>query len=241
MKKTILLLVAIFTAATTFAQNIDEQKKKIASIKKSSSYIYAEVTTTDQQQAIDLATDMLHRNVNEWAAKQKKFAGSNKIITRNTNYAVDQITMPRANMFRAFMYVKKTDIIPAENVEVRETPTEVATASATKPKAATITPISDSKRDEVVSELLNVRNTGQLAEQLKKLKNNGKIAEYDNLRGLKEKNKNQSEYIMVVFNKEGVVETILSEGENRTNLKTGQLDQLANYKGRGAIGVKVNK
>jgi hypothetical protein len=241
MKKTILLLVAIFTAATTFAQNIDEQKKKIASIKKSSSYIYAEVTTTDQQQAIDLATDMLHRNVNEWAAKQKKFAGSNKIITRNTNYAVDQITMPRANMFRAFMYVKKTDIIPAENVEVRETPTEVATASATKLKAATITPISDSKRDEVVSELLNVRNTGQLAEQLKKLKNNGKIAEYDNLRGLKEKNKNQSEYIMVVFNKEGVVETILSEGENRTNLKTGQLDQLANYKGRGAIGVKVNK
>jgi len=242
MKHTVLLLLAIAIGISAFAQDAEEQKKKIASIKKSSSYIYAEVTTTDQQQAIDLATDMLHRNVNEWAAKQKKFAGSNKIITRNTNYAVDQITMPRANMFRAFMYVKKSDVIPAESVEVRETPAEVANAITPKtPKAATITPIGNSGRDMVVGELLTVKNTGQLSEQLKKLKNNGKVLEFDNLRGLNEKNKNQSEYIMVVFNKEGVVEAILSEGESRTNLKTGQLDQLANYKGRGAIGVKVQK
>lgn len=242
MKKTILLLLALINVTTAFSQDIEAQKKKIASIKKSSSYICAEVTTTDQQQAIDLATDMLHRNVNEWAAKQKKFAGSNKIITRNTNYAVDQITMPRANMFRAFMYVKKSDVIPAENVDVRETPTEVATATTLKtPKTATVTSIGNSVRDMVVSELLYIKNTGQLSEQLKKLKNNGKVLEYDNLRGLKEKNRNQSEYIMVVFNKEGVVEAILSEGESRTNLMTGQLDQLGNYTGRGAIGVKVKK
>jgi hypothetical protein len=104
----------------SFAQTVEEQKKKIASIKKNSNYIYAEVTTTDQQQAIDLATEMLHNNVNEWAAKKKKFAGSSKIITKNTNYDVEQITMPRANMFRAFMYVKKSDIIPAENSTMRE-------------------------------------------------------------------------------------------------------------------------
>lgn len=238
MKRLFTLLLVAVVGVGAFAQTVEEQKKKIASIKKSSSYIYAEVTTTDQQQAIDLATDMLHKNINEWAAKKKKFAGANKIVTRNTNYAVEQITMPRANMFRAFMYVKKSDVIPAENVEVRETPAEVAAANA--PKAATVTPISgNSTRDAVVSELLTVQNTGQLADRLKKLKSSGKVSEYDNLRGLKDKN--QSEYIMVIFNKEGVVEAVLSEGENRTNLQTGSLDQMANYKGRGAIGVKVNK
>ena len=239
MRRTIILLLAILVGTTAFSQNVDDQKKKIASIKKSSSYIYAEVTTTDQQQAIDLAIDMLHKNINEWAAKEKKFAGSAKIITVNTNYDVEQITMPRANMFRAFMYVKKSDIIPADNVEVRDTPSEVASSKSTEPKAATITPISDSTRDAVVSELLTIKNTGQLSEKLKELKADGKVSEYDNLRGLK--NKNMAEYIMVVFNKEGNVEAVLSEGENRINLSSGNPDQLTNYKGRGAIGVKVNK
>ena len=182
MRRTIILLLAILVGTTAFSQNVDDQKKKIASIKKSSSYIYAEVTTTDQQQAIDLAIDMLHKNINEWAAKEKKFAGSAKIITVNTNYDVEQITMPRANMFRAFMYVKKSDIIPADNVEVRDTPTEVASSKSTEPKAATITPISDSTRDAVVSELLTIKNTGQLSEKLKELKADGKVSEYDNLR-----------------------------------------------------------
>ena len=238
MKKIQILLLLTLCSMTALSQTIEEQKKKIASIKKSNSYIYAEVTTTDQQQAVDLATDLLHKNVNEWAAKQKKFAGSAKIVTLNTNYVVDQITMPRANMFRAFMYVKKSDIIPAENVEVRQTPAEVV-AKAPKPKAATVSPIGNSIRDAVISELLTIRNTGQLSEKLKQLKANGKVQEYANLRGLK--GKNQAEYIMVIFNKEGNIEALLSEGENRTNLSTGKTDQLTNYKGRGAIGVKVSK
>ena len=98
-------------------------------------------------------------------------------------------------------------------------------------------PISNSNRDAVVGELLPIKNTGRLSAKLKELKANGKIVEYDNLRGLKDKNK--AEYIMVVFNREGNVEAILSEGENRINLLTSAPDQLTNYKGRGAIGVKV--
>ena len=232
-----MLLLTAFVVVAAFSQSVEEQKKKIASIKKSSDYIYAEVTTTDQQQAIDLATDLLHNNVNEWAAKKKAFAGSSKIITINTNYTIEQLTMPRANMYRAFMYVKKSDIIPADNVVVRDTPVEVAAASDSKPKEAKVTPISDSNRDYVVSQLLPINNTGQLSAKLEELKTNDKIVEYANLKGLKDKNK--AEYIMVVFNKEGNIEAILSEGENRINLQTSAPDQLTNYKGRGAIGVKV--
>jgi len=224
MKRTFIIILTTLVGIAAFSQSVEEQKKKIASIKKNSSYIYAEVTTTSQQQAIDLATDMLHNNVNEWAAKKKKFAGSNKIVTRNMNYAVDQITMPRANMFRAFMYVKKSDIIPAENVEVRQTPAEVV-AKAPKPKAATVSP----------EKTLTI----QSSEVPKDIRYHLTDEEYAKLRGLK--GKNQAEYIMVIFNKEGNIEALLSEGENRTNLSTGKTDQLTNYKGRGAIGVKVSK
>lgn len=237
MKRIVMLLMAAIVGMTVSAQSIEEQKKKIASIKKSNSYIYAEVTTTDQQQAIDLATDMLNQNVNEWVVKQKKFAGANKIITINTNYTVDQITMPRANMFRVFMYIKKSDILPADNVEVKNTPTEIALAVPAK--TAKANPVDNSPRGIVIKSLLEVQNTGQLSEKLKELMTNKRITEYNNLAGLK--GKNLADYIMVVFNKDGIVEAVLSEGENRTNLKTGTADILTNYKGRGAIGVKVNK
>lgn len=234
MKKIMMVLVAAIVVMTVSAQSIEEQKKKIADIKKNSSYIYAEITTTDQQQAIDLATDMLNQNVNEWVTKQKKFAGANKIITINTNYTVEQITMPRANMFRAFMYIKKSDILPAENVEVKNAPTEIASAV---PAKAVKTPVAP--QSFVATELIKLENTGQLSEKLKELKASGKVSEYSNLRGLQ--GKNLSEYMMVVFNKDGVIEAVLSEGDSRTNIKTGALDQLSNYKGRGAIGVKENK
>ncbi len=221
------------------AQNMEEQKKQIANIKKSDAYIYAEVTTTDQQQAVDLATEMLHNNINEWVSKKKKFAGSNKVITRNKNFSIEKITMPRANMYRAFMYVKKTDIIPANNVEVMEKNKKTTPSVQQKLiKPAIVEPIK-TNRDIVIQSLLKVQNTGQLSTLLKDLKNSNKIREYNNLRGLKDKN--IAEYIMIVFNKNGIIEAILSEGAERKNLKTGATDLLANYKGCGAIGVKVNK
>lgn len=241
MKRILILFMAFISLTSVFAQSTEEQKKRIANIKRSSDYIYAEVTTTNRQQAIDLATDMLHNNINEWVAKKKKFAGASKVITRNKNYSIEQITMPRANMYRAFMYVKKSDIIPADNAEVTakiESSSPIAQKTRATPKPATVETI-ETNRDKVVKNLLAVTNTGQLSEKLKELKKNKLITEYNNLRGLN--GKDLSEYIMVVFNKDGVIEAVLSEGTNKTNLKTRALDLLTNYKGRGAIGVKVNR
>ena len=249
MKKLITLLITFTVLSAVIAQSTDEQKKRIANIKKSNDYIYAEVTTTGQQQAIDLATELLYSNINEWVAKKKKFAGSGKIVTKNRNYSVEKITMPRADMYRAFMYVRKSDIIPADNAtvtEVNKTPTSAVRPQVSKP--APVQPIAShqatvqqvaSSYNSVVKALLGVSNTGRLSVLLKDLKNDNKISEYNNLRGLK--GKNLAEYVMVIFNKDGVVEAVLSEGTNRKNLKTGTVDTMTNYKGCGAIGVKVIK
>ena len=213
----------VFAAMTVFSfasaqKSVEEQKKEINKIKKSSSYIYGEATLADKQAAIDLAKDILYQNVNEWVSKQKKFAGSSNVVTVNTNYAVEDMMLPRGNMFRAFMYVKKNDIIPANNVTVTDTP-DMQVKTAAKPGVSTVTPIGNPKVDAVVSEIIKGENTGQLSAALTSPEN----------------------YLMVIFTGEGNIQAVLSEGVGRTNMKTGKADAISNYKGCGAIGVKIKK
>lgn len=227
--------VALFSSVSA-QTSVEDQKKEINKIKKSSSYIYAEATLADKQAAIDLAKDILYQNVNEWVSKQKKFAGSNSVVTVNTNYAVDDMTLPRGNMYRAFMYVKKSDIIPASNVTVTETP-EMQVAADGKPSSKVEVIAGDTEASAVVSELLKAENTGQLSAVLKQLKQQGKVSDYNKLSALSQ----PEDYFMVIFTREGNIEAVLSDGADRVNMKTGQADKIANYKGCGAIGVKINK
>ncbi|MBP3511249.1 MAG: hypothetical protein J6K19_04315 [Prevotella sp.] len=227
--------VALFSSVSA-QTSVEDQKKEINKIKKSSSYIYAEATLADKQAAIDLAKDILYQNVNEWVSKQKKFAGSNSVVTVNTNYAVDDMTLPRGNMYRAFMYVKKSDIIPASNVTVTETP-EMQVAADGKPSSKVEVIAGDTEASAVVSELLKAENTGQLSAVLKQLKQQGKVSDYNKLSALSQ----PEGYFMVIFTREGNIEAVLSDGADRVNMKTGQADKIANYKGCGAIGVKINK
>lgn len=227
------LAVALFSCTSIFAQStVEEKKKEINAIKKNSDYIYAEATMADQQAAIDLAKEILYQNVNEWVAKQKKFAGASNVITVNTNYSVEDMTLPRGNWFRAFMYVKKSDIIPAGNVTVmkvvQKEPEAAEAAPAAKP---------ESPEDIIKKQLLECENTGQMSTLLKNLKAEGKIADFQKLNTIT----SPEEYVIAIFSKEGVIRAILSEGAERTNLKTGQPDQISNYKGNGAIGIKIKK
>jgi hypothetical protein len=230
------LAVALFSCTSIFAQStVEEKKKEINAIKKNSDYIYAEATMADQQAAIDLAKEILYQNVNEWVAKQKKFAGASNVITVNTNYSVEDMTLPRGNWFRAFMYVKKTDIIPAGNVTVMKVVQKEPETVEVTPSDPEIKP--ESPEDIIKKQLLECENTGQMSTLLKNLKAEGKITDYQKLNTITSPN----EYIIAIFSKEGVIRAILSEGAERTNLKTGQPDQISNYKGNGAIGIKIKK
>ena len=232
----VILAVTLFSCASIFAQNtVDEKKREINAIKKNSDYIYAEATMADQQAAIDLAKEILYQNVNEWVAKQKKFASASNLITVNTNYSVEDMTLPRGNWYRAFMYVKKSDIIPAGNVSVMK----IAQKESEMKKDVSMVPTvkSASSEDIVKNQLLECRNTGQLSTLLKNLKAEGKVSDYRKLNDLA----SPETYIIAIFSKEGVIRAILSEGAERTNLKTGRPDQISNYKGNGAIGIKIKK
>ena len=231
------LLLAFVMAA--FGQSTDDSKKKINSIKKSKSYLYAEITTNDQQTANDLAEDMLNQEINKYVAEQKKLRNAANIVLRNRNEVMESISLPRGNMFRAFKYVKKDDIIPADKVEVRTNQGTTVDASGTPVAVTTPTPAqsnASAKRTETINKLLAISKFSELSGALTQMKQEGRIGQYAKYKELADK----TQYVLIIYNKEGNIEALLSEGASRVNLRTGQADDVANYPGRGAFGVKVN-
>lgn len=254
MRRASIIIALCCLVASSVAQTVDEKKKNINNIKKSHNYVYAEVTTTSQQEALDLATEMLHQKVNEYVATQKKFKGAGQIVTVNTNYAIENITMPRADMYRAFIYVRKADIIPANNAVIDNKPATLGNASASGVSSiqeieepvgriavgegvAEIIEEHDPVTKEVSDALLKCETTAQMQKCLSQLKASGKIISYNKLSQLQ----NAEECMMAVFDTGGKIKAILSEGAERKNMRTQQADALNNYKGCGAIGIKVNK
>ena len=227
------LLLSFVMAA--FAQSTEEQKKLINSIKKSKSYLYAEITTTDQQTASDLAEEMLNQEINKYIAEQKKLRSAANIVLRNRAEVMESISMPRGNMFRAFKYVKKDDIIPADKVEVRSN--QGITVDDNGNRVAMTTPASGtSNRSETIKQLLAITKTTELAKAMPKMKQEGRISHFAKIKELDDR----TQYVLVICNREGNVEAVLSEGASRTNLRTGQPDSESNYPGRAAFGLKVN-
>lgn len=279
MKKIIrvclLIVLSLIAGLPAFAQQQNaEEKKRINQIKKSEQYLYAEVTTEDKQNAIDLADEALDVEINKYVANEKKFRNASQYVARNTSSTWERITLKRGtNMYRAFVYVKKSDIFPAENVrsaknpqtakidnitfnslggniEVeratklsRPTKTEVAkTQSAIDElpdatKSAGANTISISRYDQVVERLKTLSKSADIVPLVKRMKTEGLISDYNTYKNLAD----PSEYLLIVYNKGGAIEALLSDGVERINLKTGNHDNVGNYKGRGALGVKVKK
>jgi hypothetical protein len=77
----------------------------------------------------------------------------------------------------------------------------------------------------------------QMAEKIKELKAAGKIGHYARYGNLER----PEIYYLVIYNQQGGVETVLTPGADRINVRTGQPDKVTNYHGCGAIGFTINK
>ena len=135
-------VAALMISAVAFAQNSEEAKKTINSIKKNSQYIYAEATAATQQDAKDLAEEILYEEINSYVASKKKMRINPKIVINNRKELVSSLALPRGNMFRSFIYVKKSDVLAVENSEMigNKTSNGETAAATTTPVVSTVTP-----------------------------------------------------------------------------------------------------
>uniref|UniRef100_UPI0032996F2D hypothetical protein n=1 Tax=Salmonella enterica TaxID=28901 RepID=UPI0032996F2D len=82
----------------------------INEVKRSNSYIYAEATASTMEEAKAVAEEILYEEVNEWAATKRKFQTKGNFIVSNKSDLWTSYSLPRGNMFRSFIFVKKSDI-----------------------------------------------------------------------------------------------------------------------------------
>ena len=225
------VLVAMLVAAFATADGNDETKKKINSIKKDSQYLYAEATASTEDEAHDIAEEILYDEINEWAAKKKKLQNSASLAVNNKQSLWTTISLPRGNMFRSFIYVKKSDILPVENSEV------IGNANVVPDKAETMESTVEEIWPEAVTTLAGCTEYTDLAAKIKQMKAEGKLESYARYAQLD----NPEACYLAIYNKEGKVLAILSPGSDRRNVATGRPDGVKNYSGCGAIGFMVNE
>lgn len=223
-----LILTAILSCmplVALLADQTDEVKKEINRIKKSTQYIYAESTAPTEADARNYAEQKLYDEVNAWVATQKKMQKSTNLVVNNKKELWTTLSMPRGNnMFRSFIYVKKSDIIPTENAVIisnNSLPAVEESISASLPEAVTT--------------IAACTEYSVMAAKIKTLKEEGKIKDYARYAALN----NPDNCYLVIYNKEGKVVAVLTPGTERRNVKTNKVDSVKNYSGCGAIGFEL--
>lgn len=219
-----------------YAQQTEDQKKEINKIKKSSLYLYAETTMPDKEEAMATAIDILQREAQKWVNEKKKKNETNmdwELVITNVTQSYNKIELPRGNMYRAFAYVKKSDILTTKNVIVSDLKGSVPEEET----SVEILKVQPAEQPEVIKRLLALKKYKEVPPCVENLKQEGLITEYNRYASLS----NPDDYVLIIYNREGEIEAILSEGPKRVNMQTMETDGVANYKGRGAIGVKLSK
>ena len=210
------------SGASADTQQTSGQKQQIYAIKKDARYLYADVTSETQQLAITSAEGELFHQVNRYAAGQ----GTKPVTGQTLKSQIGRITMPRGNMYRAFVYLKKNDALAG-----------AATSKPSPSSRPAVVSKPTTHRDITIARLLDLTRGSELRDCLTQLRQQGHVEEFNSYRNLTSAN----DYILIIYNTEGRIEAVLSEGLQRKNLRTGAAEGVANYPGRGAIGVKAKK
>lgn len=232
-RKGLWTVVLLMVATVCMATDTDALKKQINSIKKSSQYIYAEATAATEAEAKGLAEEILYEEINAWVNSKKKLReGGSNIVVSNKKELWTTLSLPRGNMHRAFIYVKKSDIQTTAGTEVIQTTPPPAPAVEPAATGSTVTPIYP----DAVMQVAGCTEYNDMVNKVKELKAQGKIGHYGRYSSLER----PEIYYLAIYNTAGKVVAVLTPGTDRTNVRTGSADKVTNYSGCGAIGFTVN-
>lgn len=219
------------------AQQTEELKKEINKIKKSTQYLYAETTMSDPEEALATALDMLMRDAQKWIVEKKKLNDKDvDLVLTNLSQHYEKVELSRGDMFRAFVYVKKSDIILSQNTVVTNGQ-QIMFGELEEELPQKVVTQKSEELPEAILRLLALRQYHEVPPCLETLLKEGIITDYKRYASLQ----NPDLYVLIIYNRQAEVEAILSEGPDRINFRTGEPDGVANYKGRGAIGVQLRK
>ena len=241
MNKIFLTLFLTFSlVSSSNAQTAAEVNKSINKVKRDTMYIYAESTTKDLSEAYSNARAILELQVGEWVQKQHPSEGIELCIVKAKEHIM-QLDTRRGELYRAFVYVKKSDIMPVADkseVTVFEVAPMVESSQAEVAPAIIVTEEAP-KQEKAIIELTPEEK------QMKQVKSFYEVEPYIN--GLKGKGKLQGygkyatmpkgqDCHLFVYDKQGNISALIRKsGVVQYNLNTLKEDNVQNYKNCGAI------
>lgn len=241
IRKLILMVLAMFLVAPGFCQ--ESASKNINKIKRNTQYLYAEATMKNPEEAYNTALELLNTYIDEYVQSKRKYESSENIIIKDIESKSERIQMKRGEMTRVFIYVKKSDIIPAENSTLREnagkkeevqlgqeTQTEATDSAAVVSDASLM--LSNAWQQEVINQLLECNTIIEAKSLLNRQKTEFRVKKS----GTPNSCRNKAECFWVIGDPAGKLVTVLGPGSSeRTNFRTLQPDVLENYTDATAI------
>lgn len=238
----ILLALAIFSLSICEAQTVADVTKNINKVKRDTMYIYAEATMKDLNEAYNGARAILEMKVGDWVREQHPEEGIEVCIVKAKEHFI-QLETRRGDFYRAFVYVRKSDIMPVADkseVTVFEVAPVVQPNQAQAAPAIIISedaPIEEKKAPilELTSEekqMKQVRSFYEVEPYIKGLKSKDKLIAYGKYATMPE----NEDCHLFVYDKQGNISALLRKtGDIQYNLNTLKEDNVKNYKNCGAI------
>lgn len=229
-KKIILLSFSFLIFSGLCAQ--ENATQAINEIKRQSDiYLYSESTSQSWEEALDNAKYLLGVEIETWVKTLDKKPAEG-YIAEVQNHIYNLKSM-RGNRFRAFVYVKKSDIVPYESaaqlvvVPVSEKhKTTISEVTPNQPQIAVA--YKPSKLEE---EIMSVTDASNIGAFIKRLKSEGRLGEYGKYKDMPE----DIDCYLFVYNRELTIPAYLHKVDGKfINIKSGEHDHVSNYSGCGA-------
>ena len=219
-----------------YAQSQDVAKQ-ISNIKRDTTYLYAEATMKDLGEAFVGAKAILEMKVGEWIQSQKANEGVEVCIAKAKDHCFEVQTR-RGDYYRAFVYVKKSDIMPVTDkneVVVFQVASQESVASSqnnaiSEEAPVEAIPVISLTPDE--QQMKSITSFYDVEPYIKDLKSKNRLTAYGKYATLP---KNEDCHLFV-YDKQGNISALIRKsGNTQYNLNTLKEDNVKNYKNCGAI------
>ena len=243
MKRLLIGIILIISGLfVCMAQTAADVSKTINKVKRDTMYIYAEATMKDLNEAYNGARAILEMKVGDWVREQHPSEKIELCIVKAKDHLL-QLETRRGDFYRAFVYVRKTDILPIADrseVTVFDVSPVVRENEPQASQAIIVTedpPIEVKKGPELEltseeKQMKQVRSFYEVEPYIKGLKSKGKLSAYGKYATMPD----NEDCHMFVYDKQGNISALLRKrGDNQYNLNTLKEDNVKNYKNCGAI------
>lgn len=212
------------------ALHAQDRQKEINDIKKSKRYVYASATSTiSKEEATHSAKDLLMLEVEQWIKDEKKDDVAGYVV--KVKNCTSQIETQRGKLYRVFVYVAKKDVLPYfQDEEVTNVKTGI---TSTVENLAAEPRLSASEE-----KMLQIQTFDHINAYIQARKADGTLADCGKYATW---SKNENVYLFVYTPQAKVCAIIKAFNSELVNMSTLQADSMANYKGCGAIWIKMNE